>query len=73
MCDIAENGFASIIRWKSYFQTTADRTLSENSVNLCSYYANGLVFLFWRLMLQFTQKTSMEHCGNNPPTTAIRN
>jgi len=51
----------------------ADRTLSENSVNLCSYYVNELVYLFWRLMLQLIEKTSMEHFEINPPTTAIMN
>jgi len=56
MREIVENGFASIMIWKSYFRSTADSTLSEKSVNLCSYYVNGLVFLFWHLMLQFMQK-----------------
>ena len=51
----------------------ADRTLPENSVILCSSYVSGLVFLFWRLMLQLMQKISMEPYGNNPPTTATMN
>jgi len=51
----------------------ADRTLSEKSVNLCSYYIDGLLFLFRLLILQLIQKTSMEHYGSNPPTTAIMN
>jgi hypothetical protein len=50
-----------------------DRTLLENSENLCSCYVNGRLFLFWRLMLQLMQKTSMEHYGTNPPKTTIMN